>query len=309
MIDQHNDTRPIERPAAGDHDVTAETPMLDPSTYRPAARTGRPGRTRRTLGTIAGITAGVVALGAAVALAGPQLSRSVDIDTTATPVTTSAPVQQAPATTAAPVAKSAAPVAPATPSVELAGKGFTVLAPEPDGDRDVTYAAVLRNRSADRVAVGVTARITFTGRGGAVLDVKDEQLDALLPGQTGAVADDTGLGGVTGMRVQVIVAQWAPAQGLTGRISATGVRTTRIAGELTTMATLRSTLGRDLSGADAVAVWTDRSGRILGGHSDSVDFLPAGGTAPVRIGTGHTPAGIARTQVYASPEDLFGTGD
>jgi hypothetical protein len=189
-------------------------------------------------------------------------------------------------------------------TVQVVRSGFTQLPPQPDGDVDVSYAVVLRNPRSDQVALNVQAILTFTGANGAVVETKDENLDALLPGQTAAVADTTGARGVRRMRVQTFVGGFAPAQGLTGKLSASGVRTSVVASELTTTATVRSTLGRPLSGADVVAVYYDGSGRIIGGQSDSVDVIPAGGAVPARLDSSTILRGIARTEVYASPKDL-----
>jgi hypothetical protein len=111
---------------------------------------------------------------------------------------------------------------------------------------------------------------------------------------------------VAGMRVQVLVGRWVAAPELAGRLTASGIRNGRVAGKLTTSAVLRSTLRVSLSDADAVAVYYDRAGRIVGGHTEDVDLIPAGGSAPVLIDTSSPPPGVARTEVYAVPKDLFG---
>jgi hypothetical protein len=204
-----------------------------------------------------------------------------------------------------------APRSASVQSVELFGKGFAALPVAPGDDPKVTYAVLLRNPRGDQLAADVRVTITFTGPGGVPLKVKDEQVDALLPGQTGAIADDTDAAGVTGMRVQLLVGRWLPARqlGLAGQLLAGNVHSGVVAGKLTTTATIRSTLTRPLGKAEAVVVWSDRAGRILGGHSDGVHLLAAGGTVPAVIDTSHAPRGIAGTRVYATPSDLFGDGD
>jgi hypothetical protein len=261
-------------------------------------------------------------LGGAVALAGPALlGGSSTSDTTPTTLVaeeSAAATAEAPAPVAAPVTPAApqgqvakpstpAPVAPAVP-VKVVGQGFTQLPPELDGDRKVAWATLLRNPSRDRVALDVQAHITFTGRGGAALKIEDETLDTILPGQTGAIAEETELAGVTGMRVQVLVGRWAEAKGFAGGLKASGVRTTRVAGQLTTTATLTSTLAQNLGDADAVAVYYNRAGRIIGGQSEGIDFIPARGSARVLMDTDTALPGIARTQVYANTQ-LFNIDD
>jgi hypothetical protein len=296
-----NRTRRTEQlaPPLVDAPGTAQAPAW--SGAPPAA--GGPPRRRPGIAVLVGVGAAIVALLAVAALALPSLTGDKQATTAASVATptTAVPVQT---TTAAPTTQAA----PAAGTVQVVRSGFTQLPPEPDGDAHVSYAVVLRNPSDDQVALNVRAIMTFTGANGAIVETKDEELDALLPGQTAAVADTTGARGARRMRVQVFVGGFQPAQGLTGSLTASGVRTSVVAGELTTSATVRSTLGRPLSGADVVAVYYDRSGRIIGGQSDSVDVVPAGGAVPVRLDTSHILRGIAKTEVHASPKDLIPGG-
>jgi hypothetical protein len=267
----------------------------------------RPGRGKR----VAAIAAAAVVAGllAGTALAGPSFYGPAEDTAAVVPVSTAAEAA-APPSTVAPTASTAAPAAanpaPAvlTGKVDVTRKGYTQLPPEPDGDRNVTYAAVLRNTERDKIALDVRAIITFTGRGGAVLDVKDEQIDTLLPGATGAIADETELAGVTGMKVAVQAERWVPAKGITGKLTIGRVQSRSIAGELTTTATITSTLNRPIDDADVAVVYYDRSGRVLGGHSESADLIP-GAAAPVSIDSSKVPSGIAKAEIHAVPQDLF----
>jgi hypothetical protein len=264
---------------------------------------GGPPRRRPGTGVLIGAAAALVVLGAVVALALTSLTGDDPATTSATAVapTTAAPSTAPSQTTAAPTTTQAASVGG---TVQVVRSGFTQLPPQPDGDVDVSYAVVLRNPRNDQVALNVRTIVTFTAANGAVLDVKDEGLDALLPGQTAAVADTTGVRGARRMRVQVVVGSFAPAQGLTGNLSASGVRTAVVAGELTTTATVRSSLTQPLNGADVTAVYYNGSGRIIGGQSDSVDVVPAGGAVPVRMDSSTILRGIAKTEVHANPKDF-----
>jgi hypothetical protein len=222
--------------------------------------------------------------------------------------TAAAPAVEAPQAQASqPTTQPSTPVAPAA-SVKVVQQGFTQLAPELDGDRNVVYAALLQNPSRDQVAIDVQALVTFTGRGGAAMKIEDEKLDSILPGQTGAIANDTELAGVTGIRVQVTVGRWADAKGFGGGLTASGVRTSRVAGKLTTTATLRSTLAQNLADADAVAVYFNKAGKVIGGQSEGIDFIPARGSVPVRMDTSQALRGIAQTKIYANTE-LFAIDD
>jgi hypothetical protein len=253
------------------------------------------------------------ALLGAIALAGPSLFGGTSASsTTPTTVVASEDAAASAATPAAaapqtPTSQPSTPAAPAAP-VKVVEQGFTQLGPERDGDRKVVYAALLRNPRSDQVALDVQALVTFTGRGGAALKMEDHSLDSILPGQTGAIADDSELAGVTGIRVQVMVGRWADAKGFGGGLTASGVRTTRVAGRLTTTATLRSTLAQNVADADAVAVYFNKAGRVIGGQSEGIDFIPARGSVPVMMDTSQALRGIAKTKVYANTE-LFAIDD
>jgi hypothetical protein len=285
----------------------ASTPVDAPWTPQAPPTAGRPSRRRPGTGVLVGVGAAIIALVAIAALALPSLTgddQPTTASTAVTPTTAAAPSTAPSQTTVAPTTQ---PV-PVAGTVQVVRSGFTQLPPEPDGDVDVSYAVVLRNPRNDQVAQNVRVIVTFTGANGAVVETKDEELDALLPGQTAAVADTTGVRGARRMRVQILVGGFAPGQGLAGKLSASGVRTSVVAGELITTATVRSTLGQPLSGADVVAVYYDRSGRIIGGQSDSVDAVPAGGAVPVRLDSSTNLRGIAKTEVHASPKDLVPGG-
>jgi hypothetical protein len=297
----------------GTQHAAAPAPEQAPPGWEPPRQTApsmpprRPGRGKRP----AAIAAAAVIAGllAGAAFAGPSFYGPAEDTATIVPVSTAAEAAAptatttAPADTAAPAAANPAP-AVLTGKVDVARKGYTQLPPEPDGDRKVTYAAVLRNTERDKIALDVRAVITFTGRGGAVLDVKDEQIDTLLPGATGAIADDTELAGVTGMKVAVQAGRWVPAKGITGKLTIGRAQSRSIAGELTTSATITSTLNRPIDDADVTVVYYDRSGRVLGGHSESADLIP-GSAAPVSIDSSTIPSGIAKAEIHAVPQDLF----
>jgi hypothetical protein len=295
-----------QAPAAAQAPAPAPTAAPGPGAPPPV---GRPPRRGLSTGALVGIAAALVVLGAVAALALSSLGgddQNTNANAPAAVVTTAAAPSTAPSPTTAAAPTTQAPQAGGT--VQVVRSGFSQLPPEPDGDVDVSYAVVLRNPRSDQVAYNVQAIVTFIGANGAIVDSKDEGLDALLPGQTAAVGDTTGVRGARRMRVQVVVGSFAPAQNLTGNLTASGVRTAVVAGDLTTTATVRSTLRQPLTGADVTAVYYNGSGRIIGGQSDSVDVVPAGGAVPVRLDSSSIVRGIAKTEVYASPKDLVPGG-
>jgi hypothetical protein len=315
LVDRNRQTEefaplPVDAPWTAQAPAAAQAPAPAPTAAPgrgPGAPppVGRPPRRGLSTGALVGIAAALVVLGAVAALALSSLGGDDQPTNAATPAAVATTVA-APSPTNAAAPTTQAPQAGGT--VQVVRSGFSQLPPEPDGDVDVSYAVVLRNPRSDQVAYNVRAIVTFIGANGAIVDSKDEGLDALLPGQTAAVGDSTGVRGARRMRVQVVVGSFAPAQNLTGKLSASGVRTAVVAGELTTTATVHSTLTQPLTGADVTAVYYNGSGRIIGGQSDSVDVVPAGGAVPVRLDGSSIVRGIAKTEVYASPKDLVPGG-
>ncbi|HKE99761.1 MAG TPA: hypothetical protein VKG45_12610 [Actinomycetes bacterium] len=265
-----------------------------------------PGRAPRAA-VAAGIVAAVVLLVAGGVLAGTMLTGGGD-----TSPTTVSPAAEQPATSPGqePATSAPAAAAPAAggPGARVVDLGFTRLRPDPGEDPEVSYAVVVANPRADQIATDVRVLVTFAGRGGRPLATEDDDLDVLLPGQTGAIAGKTEVTGAARMRAQVVVGGWRPAAGVTGRLTVGDVRTSAAAGTVTTTATLRSTFATNLEDARVVAIWRGPGGRILGGESTDADVVPAGGAVPVVIDSSSVPGRIARTDVYANLTDTTALG-
>lgn len=271
----------------------------------------RPPRRRFRGGMLAGAAAfGIVGLLAGVLLAKPWATHTpINATTAGAAVVTSAggTGTGTGATPAAPKSNTPAPAAAASSgNVQIVRQGYAQLPVQPGDDPKVAYAVILHNPRGSLIAADVHAIITFTSRNGVPIEVKDEDLNALLPGETSAVDGD--VDGVAGqMSVRVVVNRWVPGQGLASGLTTGGIRTGQAAdGDgLTTVATVHSTLGRNLSDVKVVTVYYNRAGRIIGGGDDKIDFLPAGGTAPATIDASHVAPGVARTEVYANPDGMF----
>jgi hypothetical protein len=267
----------------------------------------RPPRRRFRGGMLAGAAAfGIVGLLAGVLLAKPWASHTpIDATTAgAAVVTTSGGTGAAPAT---PKSNTPAAAANTSGNVQVVRQGFTQVPVQPGDDPKVAYAVILHNPRSSLIAADVHAIISFTTSNGTLVAPEDKDLNALLPGETGAVTGDVDGAGVTRMRVRVVVNRWVPGQGLASGLTTGGIRTGRaLDGEgVTTVATVHSNLSRNLNDVKVVAVYYNSAGRIIGGDDDKVDFLPAGGTAPVTIDASHVGPGVARTEVYANPDGMF----
>ncbi len=266
----------------------------------------RQGPVRTRFGLLIGITvAMVLALVAAAVALGFVVHTSVKSSPPA-------PIATASASSGPSGVSTQPPPASALP-VQVTKQGFSQLPADAEGDAHVTYGVLLRNPRAGQAAMDVRVLLTFTTRAGTVLDTKDDQLDVLLPGQTGAVGDDTKLSGVATMRVTVQVGSWVGSQGQNqgqagGQLQASGVRTVRTkADEVTTFATVRSTFTLPLNDVEAVAVYYNAAGRVIGGASDKLDTVAPNGQAPVSVNTSSVPPGLVRTELYTVLSGLPGS--
>ncbi len=265
---------------------------------------------RRRVGMLVAAGFGIVGLVVGAALMRPAFTRSsINATTVGAVATTAGGTAQAQGSGQGGASAPAASNGNGNGNVQIVRQGFAQLPAEADGGQKLTYAVVLRNPRSNQVAADVHAIISFTSRNGVAIEPEDKDLNALLPGQTSAVTGDVDGAGVTQMSVRVVVTRWAPAQGLSGSLTASGINSNRVADELTTTASVHSTLARNLSDVKVTAVYYNGAGQIIGGDDDSIDFLPANGTAPVTIDSSHVPMGVARTAVYANPDGLFTVPD
>jgi hypothetical protein len=242
--------------------------------------------------------------GALVSRGGRNSTSSTSGQTTAAtagPVTAAA--SNAATASAAASAGSASQVPAVRPvTVGVVRSGFTQLPREPDGDVKTSWAVLLRNPANDRVALDVRVFVTLRNRAGQAVATDDKKLDVLLPGQLGAVGERSDASGVTKMDVTISATSTA-ASGAGGALSANAVRTFRTAdGETHTTATVHSTFPQPVD-VEAVAVWYNGAGRVIGSDSDSVDSVGQAGVV-ARIDTSSAPPGIARTEVYPTLKDF-----
>jgi hypothetical protein len=75
-----------------------------------------------------------------------------------------------------------------------------------------------------------------------------------------------------------------------------------------TTGTLHSTFAKDMKSVQAVAIYYNAAGRVVGGAFTYVDFVPASGTIGVEI-RGSEKVAASRTEIYAVPSflSIFGS--
>jgi hypothetical protein len=197
-------------------------------------------------------------------------------------------------------------------NVQIVGKGFTQLAPDPIGDSTVTFAVLINNPNpasvaAPWIASPVNLNITFTNASGAVVDSESPEIDIALPGQTSAVTGSAQAKGVTSMTVQASVGNWSQNdRPITAGFTVTGVSTTTDQfGGSKTVGIIHSTFQKDYKQLHAEAVYESANGAILGGDDTFVDFAPANGQTSFSVdGLSGLPPGTAKTVVYAEFSSL-----
>jgi hypothetical protein len=187
--------------------------------------------------------------------------------------------------------------------------GFTQEAPDSIGASYISYGAVLSNPNPSTwSATDVSVNLTFTNATGTVVKSASETVAVILPGQRVAIGDSTAAAGATQMQVQTNVGSWQKLTQAAGGFSASGV-TTKYDGFATkTNGTLHSTFAKEMKTVQAVAIYYNAAGKVVGGDFTYVDFVPAAGTIGIEI-QGHEKVAAARTEIYAVPSflSIFGS--
>ncbi len=193
-----------------------------------------------------------------------------------------------PATSGRPAAGAAA----AKPVALLAAhSGFQQLTPDA-----VRYAVVVENTNKAYHASGVSVSVSVHDAGGRLIGAGSERV---------AVVPASGATGVAGM-----IGVSGPAARITVRIgtslfedSSSGqsfrVRGVRISGDASRVSVQASVSGvAPADGARVVAVYLDRSGRVIGGDFTYVNVPVVPRSVPVVITTSGLPRKVARALIY-----------
>jgi hypothetical protein len=126
------------------------------------------------------------------------------------------------------------------------------------------------------------------------------------------VTENPQVSGAANLRVQALVGstQNLQAHEVSPTLTTTGVTTTPGDIGTTTDGTIASTSSKDLKEVDAVAVYFDSAGAILGGDFTFVNFIPANGTTSFQIqgSSQNGIPGLANTVVYGSFSNLTVAG-
>ena len=186
----------------------------------------------------------------------------------------------------------------------VVGQGFTQLPPDSIGNSYANEAAVLKWNGTDTAADQVEVTLTLTDASGTVVNSAQENVAAIFPGQTVAVSNYAQASGAANMKVQALVTKTQSYSSNPPTLLTSGVNTTSDGFDQQTTGTVTSTASVQLQNVQAVAVYYNGGGQILGGGDTFVNFVPAGGNTSFQIsGIGSIPE-IASTQVFVSVSNL-----
>lgn len=198
---------------------------------------------------------------------------------------------------------------PAREDIKVAESGFLGFQREFGDSPSASWAVLLHNPNSDHwIATDVRVNITFQRSTGEPVKTETDSVAAILPGQTVAIAPlggSTDVAGAEAVDVQARVSSWEEADQAIGKFTASNVATReRAYGGLQTNGTLTSSFTRDLQDILATAVYRDAAGRIIGGSSTFVDFVPAGGQVGVEITSLSKIPGVASSEIYGQITNL-----
>lgn len=182
--------------------------------------------------------------------------------------------------------------------LEVADQGFTQLDGGEYGSPEVTFGVVITN-SGNAMATDARLQIAFKDDSGAVVDTAEEYLTVVLPGSSVAVGSSIyDVDGVTDMTVQLMPGSTEALEDEPANFEVVDVNTRQSEFGLTTTATVKSPFTRDLEDLQAVAIYRDGSGAVIGGAFTFINFVPAGGEGAVSIDAMYEGLEPAATDVY-----------
>jgi len=208
-------------------------------------------------------------------------------------------------TTASPETTAAAPSGDA--EVAVVESGFSNFMGGFDQDeRSVAYGFIVEN-SGDDVATDITISVSAYDAAGSAVASDSHTIHVLRPGEKLGLGDeffgDTFAADVDRIDVQVsepsgLGSEEVPAE---GTLTAEGITTTADDYSVTTKFTAKSTYGEQLDYPSAYAIYRNAEGKIIGGSTGTVDFIPANGSVAAEVRSWEAIPNIETTEIYLDP--------
>jgi hypothetical protein len=189
--------------------------------------------------------------------------------------------------------------------LKVEGSGFTQFPKTEYSEPSVSYGAVISN-SGSQIATNVQVQVGLEDGSGAVVDSEDKYLPVILPGTSvGVTGTAFEAAGVKKVSVQVLPGQSEPVSGDPGNFEVSKITTKKVEyGGLKTTAVVMSPFTKDLKDLEAVAIYRNAKGKIIGGDFTYLNFVPAKGKASLSIEGPTWEKKPAKTEVYISLSGL-----
>lgn len=184
--------------------------------------------------------------------------------------------------------------------------GFTQI---PEGEygsaAGISYAVVFEN-AGSAIATQAQYQIAFEDNAGTVLSSEQGYVTAVLPGTSIAAAGYVyDVDGAEKMTVQLMPGDSEEIDGEAANFEVTNVTSTpQEFGGMKTTATVASPFTKDLENLEAVAVYRNADGEIIGGDFTYLNFVPAGGTSAVEITGSYEGEAPSETEVFIALSGL-----
>lgn len=190
-------------------------------------------------------------------------------------------------------------------ALKVSEYGFTQLPKSEYSGPSVSWALVVTN-DGDAIGSDAKVQVSFEDKGGDVVDSHEDYLTAVLPGTSVALAGYLpDAEGVKKMSVQVLPGEDEALESAPDNFVVSKVKTkTEEYFGIKTTASVSSPFTKDLENLHAVAVYRNAKGKIVGGESSFVNFVPAKGKAAISIESTAFEKVPAKTEVYVALSSL-----
>jgi hypothetical protein len=191
---------------------------------------------------------------------------------------------------------SLAPAADAPLPLVVTDSGFT------RSDDRASYAVIVSNPNPSTWAAGrVPVRLDFVDADGGLVTTEEAYVSA-APGQTTAITGSAS--DVQGAKKMEVVLggstdNWEELDFVPGTLTFSEVKTKKDTyGGLTTTGRIHSEFADQMESVEIIAVYKNKAGKVLGGASTYVDFIPAGGDSSFKINSFSDIKGVSSTEMY-----------
>lgn len=255
------------------------------------------------------VAIGVVVAAALVGLIVVLTSGGDDDDTTGPTTTEEGPgTTETPGTTGDTTGTTEGPDEPSGDAeVEVVESGFSNFMGGYDRDEPTAaYGFIIENVS-DQTATDIRINVSAYDANGTALASDSHTVYVLRPGEKMGLGDEFFGEDLAGEIADLQVQVGEPSDyGMDdvpdeGTLTAEGITTTADDYGLSTTFTVTSTYDQQIDSPYAYAIYRDAGGKIIGGSTGYLDFVPANGSSAGEISSWEAIPNVASTEVYIDP--------